>query len=133
MAKRDVTEDLRYDVLVDIPARLQGRFGAVGKMLKPSLTSVTDAVAQVPRGTVMTISELRQRLAQRHGAQTACPFLTKRALITIAEDPGARAPYWRIVRADGSMMNYFPGGAAAQAKRIKAEAKATATSRGRRG
>jgi hypothetical protein len=34
-------------------------------------------------------------------------------------------PYWRIVRANGAMIDYFPGGAAAQARRLKAEAKAT--------
>ena len=91
-------------------------------MLKPSLASVAGAVAQVSCGTVMPITELRQRLANTHGAQTTCPFLTKRALIAIAEDPNVTAPYWRIVRANGAMVEYFPGGAAAQARRLKAEA-----------
>ena len=121
MAKRDVTEDLRGDVLVDIPSGQERRFGTGGKMLKPSLASVARALSQVPRGTVMTMTELRRKLADTHGAQTACPFLTKRALMTIAEDPAATAPYWRIVRPNGAMMEYFPGGAAAQARRLKAE------------
>jgi alkylated DNA nucleotide flippase Atl1 len=123
MARRDVTQELRYDILVDIPGDQQRRLGTAGKMLKPSLASVADAVARVPCGTVMTITELRRRLAERHGADTACPFLTKRALIAIAEDPDATAPYWRIVRANGAMIDYFPGGGTAQAKRLEAEAK----------
>jgi alkylated DNA nucleotide flippase Atl1 len=121
MAKRDVTEELRKDVLVDIPSGQERRFGTGGTMLKPSLASVARALSQVPRGTVMTMTELRQKLADTHGAQTTCPFLTKRALMAIAEDPAATAPYWRIVRADGAMVEYFPGGAAAQARRLKAE------------
>jgi 6-O-methylguanine DNA methyltransferase, DNA binding domain len=125
MAKRDVTGELRNDVLVNIPSDQQRRFGTGGKMLKPSLASVGHAVSEVRRGTVLSITELRQRLANTHGAQTTCPFLTKRALMAIAEDPNATAPYWRIVRANGAMIEYFPGGAAVQARRLKAEAKAT--------
>jgi len=121
MTKRDVTEELRNDVLVDISTDQARRFGVSGKMLKPSLISVAEAVAQVPRGTVIPITELRQRLASAHGAETTCPFLTKRALMAIAQDPTATAPYWRIVRANGAMIDYFPGGAASQAKRLKAE------------
>jgi alkylated DNA nucleotide flippase Atl1 len=125
MAKRDVTQDLSNDVLVDIPPDQARRFGVSGKMLKPSRATVAAAVSQVPRGTVMPITELRQKLANEHGAQTTCPFLTKRALMAIAEDSNATAPYWRVVRANGAMIDYFPGGAATQAKRLKAEAKAT--------
>ncbi len=64
--------------------------------------------------------ELRRRLARQHGADTACPFMTKRALMAIAEG-AATAPYWRIVKPDGAAMTYFPGGTAAQARRLKAE------------
>jgi len=53
--------------------------------------------------------------------------MTKRALLAIAEDPKATAPFWRIVRPDGAMIAYFPGGAAAQEKRLKAEGMTTAT------
>jgi alkylated DNA nucleotide flippase Atl1 len=126
VARREVTEELRYDLLVDIPRSLQRRFGTTGKMLKPSLASVTDVVAEVPCGTVLTIIELPRRLAARHGAQTACPFLTKRALMAISEDPRGTVPYWRIVRANGAMMDYFPGGPPAQAERLAREVQITA-------
>src|SRR6185437_14919596 len=54
----------------------------------------------------------RRRLARRRRADTACPFMTKRALMAIAEDAAATAPWWRIIKPDGAMMAYFPGGAA---------------------
>ena len=121
MARRDVTEALSKDVLVDTSPDQARRFGVSGKMLKPSRATIAAAVSRVPQGTVMPITELRQKLANEHGAQTTCPFLTKRALIAIAEDASATTPYWRIVRANGAMIDYFPGGAAAQAKRLRAE------------
>jgi alkylated DNA nucleotide flippase Atl1 len=47
--------------------------------------------------------------------------MTNRALMAIAEDAAATAPWWRIVKPDGAMMAYFPGGPAAQANRLKTE------------
>jgi len=49
--------------------------------------------------------------------------MTKRALMAIAEDAAATAPWWRIVKPDGAMMTYFPGGTAGQSRRLKAEQK----------
>ncbi len=116
-----MTDDLCRDVLVDIATSDECRFGTGGKMLKPSRASVEAAIATVPRGATMTVTELRQRLARQHGADTACPFATKHALMAIAEDPAATAPYWRIVKPNGTMMTYFPGGATAQTQRLRAE------------
>jgi alkylated DNA nucleotide flippase Atl1 len=118
-----VTDELRHDVLVDIAKGDERRFGTGGTMLKPSRASVEAALAKVPRGATMTITELRRRLARQHGADTACPFMTKRALMAIAEDAAVTAPYWRIVKPNGAMMTHFPGGAAAQTRRLKTEQK----------
>ena len=121
MARRDVSEELREDVLVDIPPDQVRRFGVSGTMLKPSRASVARAVSLVPRGKTLPITELRERLAKTHGAQTTCPFLTKRALMAIAADADDTVPYWRVVRSNGAMIDYFPDGAAGQARRLKAE------------
>ena len=40
MPRRDVTDQLRHDVLVDIPKGQERRFGTGGKMLKPRRASV---------------------------------------------------------------------------------------------
>jgi alkylated DNA nucleotide flippase Atl1 len=121
MPRRDVADELRHDVLVDIPKGRERRFGTGGKMLKPSRASVEAVLARVPRGATITIAELRRRLARRRGADTACPFMTKRAPMAIAEDSAATAPWWRIVKPNGAAMTYFPGGAAGQARQLKAE------------
>jgi alkylated DNA nucleotide flippase Atl1 len=121
MARRNVDEDLRNDVLVDIPKHLVKRLGGSGKMLKPSRTSVEALVKKIPRGRVLTTSLLRKVLAESHNAQETCPFLTKRALMAIAEDAKAKAPFWRVVMGSGEMIAAYPGGQKAQAKRLQSD------------
>jgi hypothetical protein len=52
MARRDVTDELRRDVLVAIANGGERRFGTRGTMLKPSRASVEAAIATVPRGAI---------------------------------------------------------------------------------
>jgi alkylated DNA nucleotide flippase Atl1 len=121
MARRSVDDELRNDVLVDIAKEDERRFGCSGKMLKPSRMSVEALVEKIPQGMVMTAHSLRKELAKRHNAQVTCPFITKRALMAIAEDPKTTAPFWRVVLANGEMIAAYPGGRAEQARRLKNE------------
>ena len=121
MARRNVDGELRKDVIVDIPKDQDHRFGCSGRMLKPSRTSVEALVKKIPRGMVLTTPFLRNALAERHNAQVTCPFLTKRALMAIAEDAETKAPFWRVVAANGEMIRFYPGGGTEQAKRLKHE------------
>lgn len=120
---------LQRDAVVEMGPGQQRRFGISGRMLKPSVASVADVVSQVPRGAVLSTTALRQTLARRHGVQATCPFFTKLALQAIAADPNQRAPYWRVVRPDGSSIDYFPGGAVTQARRLNAEMRGAAKKR----
>jgi len=121
MVKRNIDEEFRSDVLVDIPKEHERRFGCSGKMLKPSRKSIEAFIKSVPRGAVLTSSSLRAVLAKRHSAQVTCPFLTKRALVAIAEDPKSKAPFWRVVMGNGDMIAAYPGGVTTQAKRLRSE------------
>src|SRR6185312_1999176 len=106
MPRRDVTDELRRDVLVDIPKGQERRFGTDGGPFP-------NPPPQAGKGRQSeALSGGGRRLARQHRADTTCPFVTKRALMTIAEDAAATAPWWRIVKPDGAMMAYFPGGAA---------------------
>lgn len=131
MARRNVDAELARDVLVDISQEDERRFGIAGKMLKPRRASVEALVAAVPEGRVLTTARLRQRLAEQHQAEVTCPFLTKRALLAIAEDAAATAPVWRIVMPGGEMLSFYPGGEAAQARRLSAEGIALAVKAGK--
>jgi alkylated DNA nucleotide flippase Atl1 len=119
MGRRNVDHELRTDVIVEIPKNQEHRFGCSGTMLKPSQVSVEALIRKVPRGRVVTTAFLRSALATSRNAQVTCPFLTKRALMAIAEDCGTKVPFWRVVTPKGEMIGFYPGGGTEQAKRLK--------------
>ncbi|HYD80697.1 MAG TPA: 6-O-methylguanine DNA methyltransferase [Paucimonas sp.] len=123
--KLDAPQERR---LVDIPAKDVHRFGP-GKMLIPCPRDIDAAIREIKRGKLLTTQELRDELARRHGAQTACPLVTGifvRVCAEAAEEDRSAgkkriAPYWRVVREDGGLLEKIPGGAEAQAQYLQAE------------
>ena len=121
--KRDTARAPEIKVLAD---RLSPLYPA-GAMLVASPLAVAEEVERVPAGRVMTMSQLRERLASRFAADYTCPMTTGIFLRTAAEavrdegDGGRQTPYWRIVRDDGKLLDKLPGGPAAQAKLLLAE------------
>ena len=98
-------------------------------MLVPTPMQVAGEVASVRSGRLLSISNLRERLAAKSGADFTCPLCTGIFLNIIAgaaeEDLSVGrkpvAPYWRIVRDDGSLSEKLPPGMAQQARRLRAE------------
>jgi alkylated DNA nucleotide flippase Atl1 len=90
-------------------------------MLLPSRTTVEAQIAQIPTGSVLTTDRLRRALANQFGVQGTCPVTTKKALQAIANDPASEVPFWRVVKKNGELMSYYPGGVASQAARLVAE------------
>lgn len=121
MAIRNVDDELRKDVIIEIAKGQEHRFGCSGRMLKPSRASVEAFVEKVPRGKVITTPFLRKALAESHNAQVTCPFLTKRALMAIAEDSETKAPFWRVVTANGEMIRFYSGSGTKQAIHLENE------------
>jgi len=114
--------------LVPISDAMTRRFGH-GMMLIPTALQVDAMVRKVPRGQVITLAEIRSRLARWHRVEITCPLVTGIFLRIVAEaaeeDRQAGrpdiAPYWRVVGADGRLNAKFPGGVEAQARRLSAE------------
>ncbi len=86
-------------------------------------------IQRVPAGKVVTISDLQAAVAKKHAADMGCP-LTTGIFTWIAahaseeletKRPGSGAPYWRILKSDGSLNPKFPGGIERQAKRLAKE------------
>jgi hypothetical protein len=81
------------------------------------------------KGKLITTSQLRDYLAAQAGADSACPMTTGMFLRVVAEaaEEAVRAgkkrvtPYWRTIRDDGGLNDKFPGGAAAQAAKLRSE------------
>jgi alkylated DNA nucleotide flippase Atl1 len=86
-------------------------------------------VKQIPSGKVVSLTEIRERIADQHGTTITCPVTTGLFLNIVAR--AARemeilgiegsAPWWRVVKSDLSLNEKFPGGIAEQARRLRAE------------
>ncbi len=61
--------------LVAIQPRMQKRFGN-GTMLLPSPREVDALIRTVRKGSVITVSQIRETLAQRYAADVTCPLVT---------------------------------------------------------
>ncbi|HUI41559.1 MAG TPA: hypothetical protein VL523_06295 [Terriglobia bacterium] len=114
--------------VVDIPPRMQRQCGT-GTMLIPRPLDVDALVRAVPRGRLVTVNQIRARLAAEHHADVTCPLTTGIFLRISAEaaEEDRRAgksritPYWRVLREGGRLNEKYPVGVVGQAKHLKAE------------
>jgi alkylated DNA nucleotide flippase Atl1 len=102
-----------------------------GSMVVSSPAEVNALIRLVGAGEVVTLDDLRQRLAQRHRTTVACPVSTaifanmaaraaeeQRAL---GMDPQQVTPWWRVLKRGGFLNPKLPGGVERQAELLKAE------------
>ena len=125
--------------VVDVPPKMQNRF-LVGKMLIPKPLDIDALIHRVPKGKLATVIQIRDKLARDAQANCCCPLTTGIFLRIVAEvaEEDLRSgnkevtPYWRVVRADGSLNGRFPGGVQAQANRLEEEGHIVDLKRGRK-
>jgi alkylated DNA nucleotide flippase Atl1 len=108
------------DAIVPISPEREKYFGCAGRMLLPCPATVAGVVKELPRGRVATLELLRQELARRASVEVACPFQTKQALIAVAGQTRT-VPVWRLVKKNGELLKYLPGGAVKQAALLDGE------------
>lgn len=97
--------------------------------------SDVDAIMrEVPEGRLITLKQICEELAEKHGAQYCCT-LTTGIFITIAanaaEETNGDNPYWRTLKNDGELNKKFPGGLERQRQLLEREGH-TVISRGKR-
>jgi hypothetical protein len=117
-----------HSKIIQIPPRMAKRLGS-GTMLIPKPLDVDALIRKTKKGKLVTVSEIRSRLARDNNVDTTCPLTTGifvRIVAEAAEEDRRNGkkqvtPYWRVIRDDGSLNDKFPGGAAAQARRLKEE------------
>src|SRR5207247_841128 len=92
------------------------------------------------KGELVTVSEIRSRLARDNGVDVACP-LTTGIFIRIAAEAAEEdfrngrkrvTPYWRVIRDDGSLNEKFPGGVKTQSQRLNEEGHTIAPGKGKK-
>ena len=124
---REKMEKPQEPKLVEIPPKIS-QFGK-GSMLIPTPKLVDEIVRQVPRGRLVTVGEIRRRLAADFSADVTCPLTTGifiRIVAEASEEDRANgrkrvAPYWRVIKDDGSLNPKFPGGVEQQARYLRSE------------
>jgi 6-O-methylguanine DNA methyltransferase, DNA binding domain len=128
--KIDKPQDVK---IVKVPPKMSP-FGS-GTMLIPTPKLIDAMIRKVPKGKLVTVSELRRKLARDFRTDVTCP-LTTGIFVRIAAEAAEEdrvngkkriAPYWRVIKDDGSMNPKLPGGIAQQTRYLRAEGFAVAT------
>ncbi len=111
------------------PDRVELKNTRKGRMLIPTPLEVAKAMRKARKGRVTTTEQIRQYLAEKHGADYTCPLTTgifaKIVAFAAEEDRAAGkkrlVPWWRTVKPDGSLMDKFPGAPHLQKQLLEAE------------
>jgi hypothetical protein len=118
----------------DLPrvSRIEGnmskRWGA-GTVVIPAPVEVDAIMRRVRPGKVITIDDIRAKLAKKHGATIACPITTgifawiAAHAADEAEQEGKTriTPYWRTLKSGGELNPKYPGGIDNIKARLQAE------------
>jgi len=114
--------------VVDGPPNWGKRFGG-RRVLVPTPLLIDGLVRKVPKRKLVTVKQIRERLAKDFKADSSCPLTTGILMRIVAEtaEEDLRegreeiTPYWRVIKPDGSLNERFPGGVEAQAARLREE------------
>jgi len=98
-----------------ITGRMSKRWGT-GTVVIPAPMEVDEIMRSVPKGKVITINQIRERLAKKHGATIGCPITTgifawvaAHAAEEEAEQGKKRiTPYWRTLKSEGELNEKYP-------------------------
>ena len=99
-------------------------------LLTAAQTPLSDELMRkVPKGKLITINQIRETLAARHGATVACPIVTGILARIAAGAAGEEleegkkrvTPYWRTLKSGGELNSKYPGGVDGQRERLEGE------------
>jgi len=86
-------------------------------------------MGEVPQGKLITINQIRAKLAQRHNATIGCSITSgifawiavNAAEETSTEGKKDITPYWRTLKTGGVVNEKYPGGVEAQRELLERE------------
>ncbi len=109
--------------------KLEGKHTSHGKIVKiliPKPLDVNDIMRDVPKGKLITLRQIMEKLTRDYSADKTCAKVTG-IFVHIASEAAEEdlkegrkgkdeiTPYWRTIKNDGSLNPRFPGGVEAQA------------------
>jgi alkylated DNA nucleotide flippase Atl1 len=123
-----LADDKGLPEVKEITDNMSKRWGT-GTVVIPAPREVDEIMKKVPKGKVTAINQIREFLAQKHGASIGCPITTgifawiaaHAAEEAAAEGNKDITPYWRTLKAGGGLNPKYPGGVEAQAAHLREE------------
>jgi hypothetical protein len=111
-----------------IEGKMRDKWGS-GTCVIPAPMEVDQIMRRVPRGKLITINEIRSKLAKKHKATIGCPITTgifawiaaHAAEEAVADGVKRTTPYWRTLKTGGELNLKYPGGASGLKKKLAAE------------
>ena len=111
-----------------ITGKMSKRWGK-GTVVIPAPIEVDQLMKKVPRGKLVTISQVRDALARKHNASIGCPLTTgifAWMAANAAEEERRQGgkgitPYWRTLKSGGVINEKYPGGVTGQKKLLEQE------------
>ena len=134
MAKKKKTwqeklmDDKDLPRVVEITDKMSQRWGT-GTVVIPAPREVNEIMSRVPSGKLITINQIRETLARKHGATIGCPITTgifasisaRASAEAVAEGIADITPYWRTLKSKGDLNPKYPGGIEEQSSRLQSE------------
>ena len=125
--------------VVEITGKMSTRWGT-GTVCIPAPIEVDGIMRKVPNGKLITVNQIREVVAKRHGATIGCPLTTgifaniaaRAAEEAAAEGKKNITPYWRTLKSKGELNEKYPGGTEAQAARLREEGHTIEPGRGKK-
>jgi alkylated DNA nucleotide flippase Atl1 len=109
--------------IIELNEKAQKKFGGE-TMAVPKPTDVYEIMKNIPKGKLITISEIRKKISKKYKTDTSCPFT-----IGIFTNISANAslelndnmPYWRTLKSKGELNPKFPNALEVQLKLLENE------------
>jgi hypothetical protein len=125
--------------VVDVPDKWVKTMGG-RQILVPTPMMVDEYVRTIPARRLVTVGQIRRRLAVPFKADSTCPLTTGIFLRIISEaaEEDRQAgrtpitPWWRVIKDDGSLSPKVPGGVDAHAEKLQAEGHEIASGKGKK-
>lgn len=125
---KKLEDDKDLPKVIEIDEKMSKRWGT-GTCVIPAPREVNEIMSKVPKGKLLTINQIREILAKKHGASIGCPITTgifawiSANTADEAKNEGRKriTPYWRTLKTGGIINEKYPGGVNAQRKLLEEE------------
>jgi len=126
--REKLADDKDLPKVCPIGGKMSTKWGK-GTVAIPAPREVDALMRAVPKGKLITISEIRDAVAKRHGATIGCPITVGifAWIAANAAEEGAAAgekrttPYWRTLKTGGEINPKYPGGVDGVRKLLESE------------